>query len=87
MLFRFAGCRVKGSKPISRLIWLYWNCIKIKPQIVHSHFGNIGWLDSHVIKFKPIKHVVSFYGLDVNMLPRKDYKWRKDMNHYLNPQT
>ncbi len=45
-------------------------------QILHSHFGNYGWLDLNLARQAGIKHVVTFYGWDVNHLPRKRPVWR-----------
>jgi colanic acid/amylovoran biosynthesis glycosyltransferase len=44
--------------------------------IVHSHFGHIGWLDRSAVAAAHAKHVVSFYGFDVNQLPTMDPRWR-----------
>lgn len=48
-----------------------------KARILHSHFGNIGWADMEVARLAGLKHVVSFYGLDVNFLPRHEPLWRR----------
>ncbi len=45
--------------------------------IVHSHFGNIGWANLGAVRKLGAKHVVSFYGLDVNKLPTQFPVWRK----------
>jgi colanic acid/amylovoran biosynthesis glycosyltransferase len=45
-------------------------------QILHSHFGNIGWRDLTAAREATLKHVVSFYGLDVS-LPKKSPRWRE----------
>lgn len=45
--------------------------------IVHSHFGNIGWINLEAVKQAGLKHLVTFYGLDVNFLPQSDPRWRK----------
>jgi colanic acid/amylovoran biosynthesis glycosyltransferase len=37
-------------------------------QIVHSHFGNVGWSNLDAVRKLGAKHVVRFYGLDVNKL-------------------
>lgn len=44
-------------------------------KIIHSHFGNIGWASLNAINKSKTKHVVTFYGLDVNMLPTLDNRW------------
>ena len=45
--------------------------------IVHSHFGNIGWANLGAVRKLGAKHVVTFYGLDVNKLPTQFPVWRK----------
>lgn len=45
--------------------------------IVHSHFGNIGWANLGAVRKLGAKHVVTFYGLDVNKLPTQFPIWRK----------
>lgn len=49
----------------------------IDAPIVHSHFGDLGWLNLKVVQRKKIKHVVTFYGYDVNMLPVQNQQWLK----------
>ena len=44
-------------------------------QIVHSHFGLIGWQDSETARRLGLAHVVTFYGFDVGFLPRTDPRW------------
>lgn len=44
-------------------------------KILHSHFGHIGWGNRTVARRAGIRHVVTFYGLDVNHLPTKDSRW------------
>ncbi|MBK8985269.1 MAG: glycosyltransferase [Chloroflexi bacterium] len=46
-------------------------------KIVHSHFGNRGWLDLGLVKQTGAKQVVTFYGWDVNHLPQKRPIWRQ----------
>lgn len=43
--------------------------------ILHSHFGDAAWRDSALASALNLVHVVTFYGLDVNFLPRKDPRW------------
>ena len=38
-------------------------------RILHSHFGSTGWENHKAAQELGLKHVVSFYGLDVNFLP------------------
>ena len=44
-------------------------------QLLHSHFGNMGWLNLAACQAAHLKHVVTFYGLDVGYLPRLDESW------------
>lgn len=53
---------------------------KIGANIVHSHFGNIGWSNLGAIRKNDVKHVVTFYGYDVNRLPVQVPVWR---NRYI----
>jgi colanic acid/amylovoran biosynthesis glycosyltransferase len=43
--------------------------------IVHSHFGHIGWANLSMVRRANAKHVVTFYGADVTMLPAQDKGW------------
>lgn len=49
---------------------------QIKPDLLHSHFGHYGWINSKVGRRVGIPHVVSFYGLDVGYLPSTQPRWR-----------
>lgn len=49
---------------------------QVNANIIHSHFGNIGWGNLDAIKQLGVRHVVTFYGLDVNMLPRLEL-WKR----------
>lgn len=44
-------------------------------RILHSHFGNIGWKDLALAKRGGLRHVVTFYGLDVSHLPTVEPVW------------
>jgi colanic acid/amylovoran biosynthesis glycosyltransferase len=46
-------------------------------QILHSHFGNMGWRNIGVSARTGMPHVVSFYGYDVNYLPKLNPVWHK----------
>jgi len=46
-------------------------------QVLHSHFGNRGWLDIKAARQAGLKHVVTFYGADVNRLPVVKPWWRQ----------
>jgi colanic acid/amylovoran biosynthesis glycosyltransferase len=45
-------------------------------QLLHSHFGNYGWANLAIAQKYQLKHLVTFYGLDVNQLPQQDSRWR-----------
>lgn len=46
-----------------------------RPDVVHSHFGHVGWAMGTLPQRVSAAHVVSFYGFDVNMLPQRDRRW------------
>lgn len=50
---------------------------KIKADVVHSHFGDNGWLNLGAVRSIGAKHVVTFYGYDVNYLPSQHPIWRE----------
>lgn len=47
----------------------------LKPDILHSHFGHFGWINSTLARKYNLRHVVSFYGFDVGYLPTTDRRW------------
>lgn len=47
----------------------------IGAQLIHSHFGSIGWENLDAARKTGIKHVVTFYGQDVNRLPVSQPVW------------
>lgn len=47
------------------------------PIILHSHFGDRGWYDISFAQQYSMKHVVTFYGYDVSMLPVQRPYWKK----------
>jgi len=49
----------------------------IDAKIIHSHFGNIGWHDLGAVQRLKAKHIVTFYGRDVNMLPVQSPIWQE----------
>lgn len=66
---RIFGCRWDG--------FLDKSVRELGPHIIHSHFGNTGWIDSRYTEKYDLKHVVTFYGLDVNRLPTVNPQWKK----------
>lgn len=51
------------------------NINRLQPAIVHSHFGHYAWEVMDVVKKVGSKHVVTFYGWDVNGLVYENPKW------------
>jgi colanic acid/amylovoran biosynthesis glycosyltransferase len=47
-----------------------------RPNILHSHFGDVGWYDMPLAQKHKLPHLVTFYGYDVNMLPLQKPQWR-----------
>jgi len=48
---------------------------EIKADVLHSHFGTVGWANIVAAKRAGLKHVVTFYGVDVNRMPTQDSRW------------
>lgn len=48
-----------------------------RPRVVHSHFGHVGWENTKIAHNRDLAHVVTFYGLDMNMLPVIQPKWKQ----------
>jgi colanic acid/amylovoran/stewartan biosynthesis glycosyltransferase WcaL/AmsK/CpsK len=49
---------------------------ELRPDVLHSHFGHIGWRDARWTDRARVPHVVSFYGADASSIPRSDARWR-----------
>ncbi len=47
----------------------------IGARVLHSHFGPGGWADLGHARRMGVRHVVTFYGFDVNHLPLSDPVW------------
>lgn len=50
---------------------------KTGSRVLHSHFGRNGWWNVPVARQLGLRHVVTFYGYDVNQLPKTDPVWRE----------
>lgn len=50
---------------------------EVGAQIVHSHFGQVGWRNLDAVRKLGVRHVVTFYGMDVNKLPTQFPVWRQ----------
>lgn len=60
----------------------------IKPEVVHSHFGNNGWTVRDAVGRAGIPHVVTFYGQDMSRLPKVKPMWRQRYNDlFADPDT
>lgn len=46
-------------------------------KVIHSHFGNRGWMNLRIANRLKVPHVVSFYGFDVGLLPKNNPVWNK----------
>jgi colanic acid/amylovoran biosynthesis glycosyltransferase len=46
------------------------------PPLLHSHMGNVGWLDLPLAQKHRLKQVVTFYGGDMSVLPQLYPVWR-----------
>jgi colanic acid/amylovoran biosynthesis glycosyltransferase len=44
--------------------------------VVHSHFGYTGYYAARAVKKLGMKHVVTFYGVDMSAMPSQDNSWR-----------
>lgn len=76
--WRYFGDRVLRKLRIRRHLGFLVDMAKRKgAKILHSHFGPVGWINIKAVQQAEIKHVVTFYGHDVNYLPKHDRRWQK----------
>lgn len=66
--------KLKFRRHLNHLITV---CKETKSNVVHSHFGNIGWANLGALRKTGAKHIVTFYGLDVKKLPTQRPIWKK----------
>ncbi len=58
-------------------------CRNIRPDVLHSHFGPVGWKNYRVMRFLPsqslhnLKQVVTFYGRDIDQLTNLHPAWKR----------
>jgi colanic acid/amylovoran biosynthesis glycosyltransferase len=52
-------------------------CRKTGVKLLHSHFGNTGWVDLEMAQKLGLRHLTTFYGLDVNHLPVVEPVWKR----------
>lgn len=48
---------------------------QIRPDIIHSHFGNNGWTVMKAVEAAGAPHFITFYGQDVGKLPKDNPIW------------
>lgn len=90
--FQVANIHSLSNEPLWRQVWdkslrlarvrrhlnfLVTTGREVGAQIVHSHFGHIGWRNLAAVRQLGARHVVTFYGLDVNKLPTQFPVWRR----------
>ncbi|MBN1844159.1 MAG: glycosyltransferase [Sedimentisphaerales bacterium] len=49
---------------------------QVRADLLHSHFGYEAWRNRRALADQSIRHVVTFYGVDVNHYPQRDPRWR-----------
>lgn len=47
----------------------------LRPRLFHSHFGDEAWTKMNLVDRIGLPHVVTFYGYDVNRLPKVEPVW------------
>jgi colanic acid/amylovoran biosynthesis glycosyltransferase len=57
------------------LTFLAEQATRYRVSLLHSHFGHVGW--ANIAAAKGVRHLTTFYGLDVNFLPKQDPRWLK----------
>jgi colanic acid/amylovoran biosynthesis glycosyltransferase len=76
--FKHFGFRVLRKLKIRSYPFIYDIAVrKHHPVILHSHFADRGWYDLALAKKYGLKHMVTFYGYDVNMLPTQQPVWKE----------
>lgn len=74
---RFAGLPLRRLKDAAYRAYQAHIIQDIRPDIFHSHFGNVAWMDLRAIGGVDVPHVATFYGYDVNFACQSDPRWRK----------
>jgi len=72
-LWKLKGWRYLSRLPFSQ--FLVKIADKQNADILHSHFGIIAWLNIRAAKQANLKHVATFYGYDVNFVPKQYPRW------------
>lgn len=67
------GLRKLGLR--KHLGFLVEQALRNRAQLLHSHFGDVGWANIGAARRAGMRHVVTFYGYDVGNLPDRDPRW------------
>lgn len=73
----YRDCLLRLSGIRRHLGFLVDQARRVRANLLHSHFGNVGWENLDAPRRARIKHVVSFYGFDASYLPSRNPAWRK----------
>jgi colanic acid/amylovoran biosynthesis glycosyltransferase len=75
---RFAGRYLRRTRLYGRARTRFGATVarRTGARVLHSHFGYHGWEDLGLAAAAGLKHVVTFYGVDVGRYPRRDPAWR-----------
>ena len=58
--------------------WVQWRArVARGVDVIHSHFGHIGWQDIEVARRSGAHHVTTFYGYDLSLLPSQQPIWEE----------
>ena len=71
--FHVRVARKLGLRP--KNTFLYRRAMSIRPDVLHSHFGPVAWENLPIAKRAGRRHVVTFYGFEVNRLPQDCQHW------------
>ncbi len=73
-LARLVQIASRGSPAVYHVAYV---ARRVHARVLHSHFGNQAWLMLDAARRAALRHVVTFYGYDLNMLPRVEPLWRE----------
>ncbi|WP_207648154.1 glycosyltransferase [Desulfotruncus arcticus] len=76
-LLNIALCKLGIRNNTDFLVQLAKEC---QASVLHSHFGHTGWKNMVAARRAGLRHLVTFYGFDVNHLPTIDPRWRERYN-------
>lgn len=68
------------TRQMTRLPYSFYLASQVREggtNIVHSHWGDVAWRARNAVRRAGAKHVVTFYGKDVNYLPQQSPIWRQ----------